>query len=39
MSVLTPTGMGRNKQIVADLLRGGHYFLLTALYRIKNRNK
>ena len=36
---LVPAGMGRNKQIVADLLRGRHYFLLTLLYRIKNRNK
>ena len=39
MSALVPAGMGRNKQVVADLLRGRHYFLLTALYRMKNRNK
>ena len=39
MAALVPSGMGRNKQVVADLLRKRHYFLLTALYRLKNRNK
>ena len=32
-----PAGLGRNKQMVADLIRGRHFFLLTLLYRIKNR--
>ena len=39
MAALTPSGMGRNKQIVADLLRRRQYGLLTLLYRIKNRSK
>lgn len=34
---VTPTGMSRNKQLAAKLLRGGHFFLLTQLYRLKNR--
>ncbi|MBQ9346288.1 MAG: glycosyltransferase family 2 protein [Oscillibacter sp.] len=34
---LKPEGLGRNKQIVADLVRGGHFHLLTLLYRVKNR--
>lgn len=34
---LKPSGMGRNKQIVADLVCGGHFTLLTLLYRLKNR--
>jgi Glycosyltransferases involved in cell wall biogenesis len=36
ISTLTPEGLGRNKQIVADLVRGRHYFLLTQMYRLKN---
>ena len=32
-----PTGMSRNKQLAAALVRGGHFFLLTQLYRLKNR--
>lgn len=32
-----PTGLGRNKQIVADLVRGRYFTLLTLLYRLKNR--
>ena len=39
MAALTPSGMGRNKQIVADLLRRRQYGLLTLLYRMKNRSK
>ena len=39
MAALTPEGMGRNKQIVAELLRRRHFTLLTLLYRIKNRGK
>ena len=33
---LRPRGLGRNKQMVADLVCGGHFGLLTALYRLKN---
>lgn len=32
-----PCGLSKNKQIVADLIRGRHFFLLTQLYRVKNR--
>ena len=31
------SGMGKSKRIVADLLRGRHFTLLTLLYRLKNR--
>lgn len=34
---LVPTGMSRNKQLAAALVRGGHFTLLTWLYRLKNR--
>ena len=34
---LTPEGLSRNKQLVAKLVRGGHFALLTLLYRFKNR--
>ena len=34
---LEPTGMSRNKQLAAKLVRGGHFWLLSQLYRIKNR--
>lgn len=37
IQALSPRGLGRNKQIVADLVRGGHFSLLTLLYRLKNR--
>lgn len=33
----TPQDLGRRKQLVADLLRGGHFALLTLLYAVKNR--
>ena len=39
MEAIIPQGMGRNKQIVADLLRRRQYGLLALLYRLKNRNK
>ena len=39
MAAIRPEGIGRNKQLVASLLRGGHFALLTLLYRIKNRSK
>lgn len=34
---VTPAGMSRNKQLVAALVRRRHFFLLTQLYRLKNR--
>ena len=34
---LRPRGLSRRKQLVAELLRGGHYWLLTKLYQLKNR--
>ena len=32
-----PDGLGGNKKIVAKLVRGRHFGLLTLLYRLKNR--
>lgn len=34
---LVPEGLSPNKQMVAKLVRGGHFFTLTQLYRLKNR--
>lgn len=34
---LTPAGLNPNKQMVANLVRGGHFFTLTQMYRLKNR--
>ena len=34
---LCPKGLGRNKQVVADLIGSGRFKTLTALYRLKNR--
>ena len=34
---LCPKGLGRNKQIVADLIGSGRFGTLTVLYRLKNR--
>lgn len=34
---ITPVGMTPNKQMVANLVRGGHFFILTQMYRLKNR--
>lgn len=39
MANLKPKGLAGNKQLVADLLMGRHYTLLTLLYQIKNRRK
>ena len=39
IAAVKPTGLSRNKQVVATLLRGGHFGMLTLLYRIKNRRK
>ena len=37
VKTVTPVGMGGNKQVVAKLVKGKHFTLLTLLYRIKNR--
>ena len=34
---LVPVGLSPNKQMVANLVRGKHFFTLTQLYRLKNR--
>lgn len=34
---LVPQGMSTNKQLVAKLVRGRHFFILTQMYRLKNR--
>ncbi|MCI9554747.1 MAG: glycosyltransferase [Oscillibacter sp.] len=34
---LAPAGLSANKQMVANLVRGKHFFTLTQLYRLKNR--
>ena len=33
---VTPQGLSANKQMVARLVRGGHFFTLTQMYRLKN---
>lgn len=33
----TPEGLTPNKQLVARLVKGRHYFILTQMYRLKNR--
>lgn len=38
MQKIYPKNLGRNKQIVADLLRKKHYLTLSLLYTYKNRN-
>lgn len=39
IQAIHPQNLGRNKQIVADLICRRQYFLLTALYAVKNRNR
>ena len=34
---ITPMGLTPNKQMVANLVKGGHFFVLTQMYRLKNR--
>lgn len=34
---LAPAGLSPNKQMVANLVRGKHFFILTQMYRLKNR--
>lgn len=37
IAALEPVGLAPNKQMVARMIRGRHFFLLTQLYRLKNR--
>jgi len=37
IKALRPEGLSPNKQMVANLVQGGHFFTLTQLYRLKNR--
>ena len=37
IETITPEGMSSNKQMVAKLVKGKHFFILTQLYRLKNR--
>lgn len=37
IAAISPEGLGPNKQLVANLVKGGHFFLLTQMYRLKNR--
>ena len=37
IQTITPEGLTPNKQYVAKLVKGGHFFVLTQLYRLKNR--
>lgn len=39
MKTIRPKGLGRNKQVVADLLSHRMFTILTALYAVKNRNR
>ena len=34
---ITPVGLSPNKQMVANFVKGGHFFILTQMYRLKNR--
>ena len=34
---VTPVGLSPNKQMVANLVKGKHFFILTQMYRLKNR--
>lgn len=37
IAAITPEGLSGNKQMVAKLVKGKHFFILTQLYRLKNR--
>ena len=37
IATITPAGLSGNKQMVAKLVKGKHFFILTQLYRLKNR--
>ena len=34
---VNPVGLNPNKQMVVNLVKGGHFFILTQMYRLKNR--
>lgn len=36
ISAIYPAGMTRNKQLVSKLIRGGHFWLLSQMYHVKN---
>lgn len=36
IAAITPEGLSPNKQLVARLIKGGHFFILTQMYRLKN---
>lgn len=38
IAAISPQGLGRNKQMVADLVRKKHFVLLSLLYAFKNHN-
>lgn len=37
IEAITPVGLSPNKQMVANLVKKKHFFILTQLYRLKNR--
>ena len=37
IAAITPEGLSPNKQMVANYVRKGQFFILTQLYRLKNR--
>ena len=37
IETITPKGLSANKQLVAELVKGKHFFVLTQMYRLKNR--
>ena len=37
IQAITPAGLSPNKQLVANLVKGKHFFILTQMYRLKNR--
>ena len=37
IAAITPEGLSPNKQMVANFVKGGHFFILTQMYRLKNR--
>jgi glycosyltransferase involved in cell wall biosynthesis len=37
IQTITPEGLSSNKQMVANLVKKGHFFILTQMYRLKNR--
>ena len=37
IAAITPEGLSPNKQMVANLVKKKQFFILTQLYRLKNR--